>query len=206
MEDFKEEQKSWINARTTLFIMVFLGFGVNFMMRVNINITIIGMIKDRSAVVGILTNGTVPKCILRDMVDLEHSLTHENITVNTVIPEYNFGNDKVETFFSIERNLLDSLNVTYEKDGFDWDEHTQGLIFASFFWLNWLTQIPGGIWSQRYGAKLVFGLSNFIGCGVCFFIPMVSYIDYRGIIFLRVLQGLSAVSYCSWQSYFVCYF
>lgn len=193
MEDVKEHPKSWFNTRTTLWIMVFLGFGVNFMMRVNINITIVDMIKDRSAVVGILTNGTVPECLVREMIGFNNTLVQENVTVNTLIPNSNFQNRKKRDFYTFERTLLDWLDFTYEKDGFDWNEHTQGLIFASFFWLHWLTQIPGGIWSQRYGAKLVFGLSNFIGCGLCFFMPIASYIDYRGILIVRILQGLSAV-------------
>lgn len=188
-KDLKDNSNAVINTRTVLWIMVFLGFGVNFMMRVNINIAIVDMIKDRSDIVGFYKNETVPKCIDRRNIDSNSTDLDVDINVFQL-----FENRTRNKFYSIERELLDILNINYDKSGFDWNEHKQGLIFGSFFWMHMLTQIPGGIWSRKYGAKLIFGLSNFIGCGLCFFMPIAAYFDYRGIIVLRVLQGLAAVS------------
>jgi MFS family permease len=77
---------------------------------------------------------------------------------------------------------------------FDWDEKQQGLILGSFFWLFWTTQVPGGLLAQRYGTKLVFGLTNGIPCLLSFFIPLFARMDYRALVFLRALQGFIAVS------------
>jgi MFS family permease len=77
---------------------------------------------------------------------------------------------------------------------FDWDEKKQGLILGSFFWLFWTTQVPGGLLAQRYGTKLVFGLTNVIPCLLSFFIPLFARVDYRALVFLRALQGFIAVS------------
>lgn len=79
-------------------------------------------------------------------------------------------------------------------DGFHWNEYQQGLVLGSFFWAHWITQIPGGILAKKYGTKLVFGLSNAIGCWMCFLMPIASYYDYRALIWLRILQGLITVS------------
>jgi MFS family permease len=77
---------------------------------------------------------------------------------------------------------------------FDWDEKQQGLILGSFFWLFWTTQVPGGLLAQRYGTKLVFGLTNVIPCLLSVFIPLFARVDYRTLVFLRALQGFISVS------------
>lgn len=41
---------------------------------------------------------------------------------------------------------------------YNWSQEQQGIILSSFFWGYLITQIPGGILSQRYGGKYVFML------------------------------------------------
>lgn len=77
---------------------------------------------------------------------------------------------------------------------FEWNQYQQGLILGSFYWLHWLPQIPSGIWAQKYGTKVVFGLTNVISSWMCFFIPMAAFHSANALIFLRALQGLVAVS------------
>lgn len=77
---------------------------------------------------------------------------------------------------------------------FAWDEKKQGMILGAFFWLHWLTQIPGGILAQKYGTKAVFGLANFSGVLLTFSIPLAAYMGYQYLVFIRVLQGLVTVS------------
>lgn len=61
---------------------------------------------------------------------------------------------------------------------------------GSFFWFHWVLQIPGGILARKYGTKLIFGVGNFIGCLMCSLIPIVSYLDIKLCIALRVIQGV----------------
>lgn len=82
--------------------------------------------------------------------------------------------------------------VEYERNGFKWDEHQQSQILGSFFWLHWVTQLPGGILAGKYGTKFIFGFSNFAGCILCCFMPICCYLDYRWMIGLRLLQGFIA--------------
>lgn len=45
-----------------------------------------------------------------------------------------------------------------DNDVYNWSQEQQGIILSSFFWGYFITQIPGGIFSQRYGGKYVFML------------------------------------------------
>ncbi|KAI8126427.1 Vesicular glutamate transporter 1 [Lucilia cuprina] len=86
-------------------------------------------------------------------------------------------------------------------------QHTQQLIseitnttteVSSFFWLHWLTQLPGGVLAKKYGTKLVFGLSNVICCWMCFFIPMTANYSVTALIVLRTIQG--AIAGLTWPA------
>lgn len=76
---------------------------------------------------------------------------------------------------------------------FAWDEKKQSLILGAYFWLHWLTQIPGGILAQKYGTKKIYGLSNFSGALFCFIIPFSAYLGHHYLILVRVVQGLLTV-------------
>lgn len=45
-----------------------------------------------------------------------------------------------------------------DNDVYNWTQEQQGIILSAFFWGYLITQIPGGILSQRYGGKYVFML------------------------------------------------
>lgn len=88
--------------------------------------------------------------------------------------------------------------VEYERDGFRWDEHQQSLVLGSFFWVHWLTQLPGGVLAAKYGTKFVFGFANFLASAMCLAMPMMCYLDYRWMVTLRLLQGF--VTGVSWPA------
>lgn len=58
--------------------------------------------------------------------------------------------------------------------------------------MHWSTQLPGGMLAARYGTKLIFGLSNFIGCVTCMLVPITAYLNFRAMFWLRLLQGFVA--------------
>lgn len=64
--------------------------------------------------------------------------------------------------------------------------------------MHFLLQLPGGILAAKYGTKLIFGYANLIGCLLCCFMPIASYLDYNCMIALRVFQGI--VCSASWPS------
>lgn len=79
--------------------------------------------------------------------------------------------------------------MDYNQNGFEWNEYQQSQILGSFYWLYWITHIPGGFLAKRYGTKLIFGWSNFLSCATSFLIPFAAYLDINALIFLRAIQG-----------------
>ncbi|GLH13607.1 Putative inorganic phosphate cotransporter [Gryllus bimaculatus] len=77
---------------------------------------------------------------------------------------------------------------------YEWDEYQQGLILGGFFWLHWISQIPGGVLAQNYGTKAVYGFSNMLMCVLGFLIPFSAGLDYRIVVAIRALQGLIGAS------------
>ncbi|XP_063709965.1 putative inorganic phosphate cotransporter [Culicoides brevitarsis] len=90
----------------------------------------------------------------------------------------------------MERSLLSYFGIKFDEEGFDWNEYEQGLALGSFYWLYWLTQVPGGILSKKYGPKVVYGVSNFLSALFCFVMPIASYLSFDALIILRVVQGV----------------
>ncbi|XP_053670033.1 sialin [Anopheles nili] len=171
-----------ISARTTLWYLVFVGFAVNYMIRINTNITIVAMIKQPD----MQFTGEV-KVDYACYVPAGNGSTEQLYTPST---GFNLLRSQKDRIRSPEQILLSLLHLDLQKQGFEWSEYQQGLILGAFYWLHWITQIPGGILARRYGTKLVFGASNVIGCWMCCLMPIASYWDYRVLVVLRVLQGL----------------
>lgn len=149
-----------MSARDSLWYMVFIGFAVNYMIRLNINIGIVSMVKSRPPTLGNISHSSV-------CVQSQSSPTSDNSSTNMT---------------TLEVHLSDESR-------FDWDEKEQGLILASFFWFFWVSQVPGGLLAQRYGTKIVYGFSNGVSCLLSFFVPVCARLDYRALVFLRALQG-----------------
>jgi ACS family sodium-dependent inorganic phosphate cotransporter-like MFS transporter 5 len=137
------------------------------MLRTNLNIAIVSMVKARPG----------------------NNLT---LTSECLVPQ----NDSY-----LQRTAPDGRNSTNKvfqgnasRVAFPWNEKEQSRVLGAFFWLHWVTQVPGGILGSKYGAKLVFGLANFTAVLCCFFIPMAAFVGHEYLIGLRILQGILAVS------------
>lgn len=146
-----EKNKELFSCRNVLWLLVFCGFAINYMLRLNLNLTIVAMVLPYSK------PAAVTQC------NVENS-----------------------TLFSTNET---SQNNNYE-DRFAWNEYEQGLALGAYYWLHWLTQLPGGLLARRYGTKLVFGLGNLLTALLGFLVPYVT--DLYALIILRMLQGLIA--------------
>ncbi|XP_061389143.1 sialin-like [Musca vetustissima] len=206
-----------VQARTVLWYLVFIGFAVNYMIRINLNITIVEMVvSTKSKTISATATTTISSpaaavaseafdalaelpASLRSASSMSGEIGDYNTTTIATITaktteELNAGERYNSTssghLHGYLKNDAASHEIPHEQIRFNWDEYQQGLVLGSFFWAHWVTQIPGGILAKKYGTKLVFGLANAIGCWMCFLIPYVSHWDYRALIILRVLQGL----------------
>lgn len=84
--------------------------------------------------------------------------------------------------------------VQAEEGEFDWDARTQSAILGSFYWCYVLSQVMGGLLTQRFGTKVVFGLSQFATAVCSLLIPQAAQVHYSLLIVLRSIQGVASVS------------
>ncbi|XP_052121901.1 sialin-like [Frankliniella occidentalis] len=168
-----------MTARRVLWWLVFFGFAVNYMVRININIAIVGMVQHPKAKGGKASDeclseggggGNWTMAIRKDADLLNQTVGNASLAPTSMIM------------------VADDEGWTR----FDWDERQQGLVLGAFFWLHWMTQLPGGILARRYGTKLVFGLSNAVPGLMGALVPAASHWDYRALLALRLVQGLIA--------------
>ncbi|XP_012216801.1 putative inorganic phosphate cotransporter [Linepithema humile] len=161
------KKKELFTCRGVLWHLVFCGFAINYLLRLNLNLTIVTMVIPH------------PKPAADVQCNVENNTL---LWINETSQD-----DNVSLSFSTEMPSFE--NVTYE-DRFAWNEYEQGLVLGAYYWLHWLSQLPGGLLSRRYGTKIVFGLGNFLTALLGFFIPYATHL--YALIFLRMLQGLIA--------------
>lgn len=77
---------------------------------------------------------------------------------------------------------------------FDWNEKTQGLVLSSFFWGYVVTQMPGGMFADKYGGKATLGLGMLLSSIGTIITPFVARTyGPAALIVLRVVIGLAQV-------------
>ncbi|KAK2585123.1 hypothetical protein KPH14_008633 [Odynerus spinipes] len=165
------DKKEFVTCRDVLWFLVFFGFAINYMLRINLNLTIVAMVMPRPQAAASV------QCEVEEAVNLwKNASTNESFNFSTV----NF--DEAE---------LDFGNVTVV-DRFSWSEYEQGLALGAYYWLHWLSQIPGGVLARRYGTKFVFGWANLLTAFLGFLIPFATRYHLYALVILRVLQGVVA--------------
>ncbi|XP_066581859.1 sialin [Prorops nasuta] len=166
-------KKELLSCRNILWCLVFCGFAVNYMLRINLNLTIVAMVMTRSKPTTTLQYEVLQN-VTNSTIHLNHltESTTNKLTVNFQLDE---GNDRIY-----------------------WSEYEQGLVLGAYYWLHWLFQIPGGLLARKYGTKFVFGWANFLTAIIGFFIPVAARYHIHFLIALRSLQGLIAGS--AWPS------
>lgn len=91
--------------------------------------------------------------------------------------------------------------ISKDKGEFDWDTTTQSIILGSFYWCYVLSQVIGGLLTQYFGTKVVFGFSQFVTAICSLLIPHAAVIHYVLVIILRSIQGIASVNYSKFISY-----
>ncbi|GBM61619.1 Sialin [Araneus ventricosus] len=81
----------------------------------------------------------------------------------------------------------------YKGEQYNWDSKTQGIILGAFFYGYFITQLPGGLLSETFGAKWVFGLGILITAICSLLTPLAASTGEASMIAARVLGGLAEV-------------
>ena len=72
--------------------------------------------------------------------------------------------------------------------------YTQGIILGSFYYGYIVTQVPGGVLSEKFGAKIVLTVGMMV-CGVTsLLIPVMARLHFGALIAVRAVQGMGQVS------------
>ncbi|XP_046435114.1 sialin [Neodiprion pinetum] len=161
-----------VPARVVLYMLSFSGFLVSFMMRMDINLTMVAMAKPVPPPASADGNETSPgKPVAHCYVAQNTTWSEENTTV--VPPPEELGE-------------------------FDWSPAIQSAIVGSFYWCYILSQIVGGVLTQYFGTKTVFGGSQLLTAICSFLMPTAADIHYGAMIALRSIQG--AASGLTWPA------
>ncbi len=152
--------------------MGFWGFAMSYAMRVNLSIAIVAMVK---------RNNTIPPHITYSGLSLIDN------------SQYSFGNSS-ELACPIPAHDDNATSFISDQTGeFDWNEMEQGIILGSFFYGYMLTQLPGGMLSQKYGGKWPLGLGIFITAIFALLTPLAARTHVSLLIGARIIQGLGEV-------------
>lgn len=172
---YETEPTVCCTARKVLWFMVFFGFMINYNLRLNLNIAIVSMVQHPKKTNTSLTS----ECLAKD-----HTFNEPISLKNLTLEPLSFKN---KSFLS---TTIEPIHIRKPKSPmFSWNEKQQGYLLGAFFWVHWITQIPGGILAGKYGTKLVFGLSNLFGVLCSCLIPLAASFGYHYILILRVIQG-----------------
>ena len=72
---------------------------------------------------------------------------------------------------------------------FNWDEQTQGLILSAYSFGFISTNLVGGMLTEKYGGKWIYGLSVFCSGALGFALPSAARLGHVALVAVRVMQG-----------------
>ncbi|XP_026473938.1 sialin-like [Ctenocephalides felis] len=154
-----------IPARLVLYFLSWSGFLVSFMMRTDINIALVAMVKIPPPSLENTTNSSEPMPELYCYRVTNHTQDNNNST---------------------------SVVTNFEEGEFDWSTATQSAVIGSFYWWYIISQIVGGVATQRFGTKNVFGWSQFFTALSSLLIPIGASMHPNILIGLRSVQGFAS--------------
>ncbi|XP_075157186.1 major Facilitator Superfamily Transporter 17 [Haematobia irritans] len=182
-----------VPARLVLYMLSWTGFLVSFMMRNDMHLAIVSMTTPATNVALSSTNagGGGGSVISGGQNATLHNIVHNNTSVNnrttmtTLLPSSSPSINNVSEPVSIS-------GQEERLDYYDWSETVQSLITSSFFHCYVLSQVFGGIATQHFGTKKVFGWSQFATALCSLLMPMCADIHYGLLIVLRSIQGCAS--------------
>ncbi|CAF1265078.1 unnamed protein product [Rotaria sordida] len=74
---------------------------------------------------------------------------------------------------------------------YPWTKNIQGIVLGGYFWGYLITEIPGGYWAARYGARLIFGGAMILAGIFSIAIPWGASLHWGVVWFLRLVVGFA---------------
>ncbi|GAB0088565.1 Major facilitator superfamily [Sergentomyia squamirostris] len=83
-------------------------------------------------------------------------------------------------------------NAPAKEDQFDWSFSVRSIILGAFYWWYVVAQVAGGVATQRFGTKAVFGWSQLATAVCSLLIPTAARIHFGWLVALRSIQGFAS--------------
>lgn len=83
-----------------------------------------------------------------------------------------------------------SIAILPISQSFNWNSATIGLVQSSFFWGYLLTQVLGGVWADKYGAKRVLGFGVVWWSLATILTPMAAQLSLPFLLVVRACMGV----------------
>ncbi|KAK3919330.1 Vesicular glutamate transporter 2 [Frankliniella fusca] len=165
-----------VPARVVLYMLSFTGFLVSFMMRTDINIAMVAMVR------------------MPPVLDLNNdTVGGSSSTSSPSEPLYCYAPAAAAAAGANATGSAAPAPPEADEEGeFEWDARTQSAILGSFYWCYVLSQVMGGLLTQRFGTKVVFGLSQLVTAACSLLIPVAAEVHYAVLIVLRSVQGIAS--------------
>ncbi|GIY13175.1 hypothetical protein CDAR_114891 [Caerostris darwini] len=104
--------------------------------------------------------------------------------------EFNPFNNSVKCYNQLRNDTHPAKNVQKGMK-YNWDSKIQGLILSSAYYGFFFTQLPGGILSERIGAKWIYGSGVLISNVLYLLLPFAASLGYEVFIAIRVIEGFA---------------
>ncbi|XP_065221657.1 sodium-dependent phosphate transport protein 3-like [Planococcus citri] len=97
-----------------------------------------------------------------------------------------------QLFFLRDFFTIDESSSSNTQEGFvlDWSESEQNTVLSGYYWLNYISILPGGVLAHKYGSKIVGGYAQLISSAMSSLIPIVANYGYLQVAWLRAIQGV----------------
>ncbi|KAJ9584141.1 hypothetical protein L9F63_021506 [Diploptera punctata] len=73
----------------------------------------------------------------------------------------------------------------------DWSEQETAVVFSAFYWCYWITELPGGMLAEKFGARRVLGIAVMTAGAVNLVFPLACNVHFILAAALRAIQGLA---------------
>ncbi|CAG8824107.1 24193_t:CDS:2, partial [Cetraspora pellucida] len=94
-----------------------------------------------------------------------------------------------------------AIAIVYMSKEFNWNHSTQGLVLSSFYFGYITTQIIGGVLADKYGARIILGISAISWSIFTLLTPISARINIYCLILCRICLGIGeGVTYPCVQS------
>lgn len=160
-----------IPARFVLYMLSWTGFLVSFMMRNDMHLAIVAM--------------TTPSNATAQSSNCGGDTLH-NVAVTSV------NTTTAATMLTDNTTIAADAAALEQGHYYDWSASVKSVINSSFFWCYVLSQVFGGIATQYFGTKKVFGWSQFVTALCSLLMPVCADVHYGLLIALRSIQGCAS--------------